>query len=138
MEHLVDFPTLTWYTCRTPTTPFLSLGTIQSILLVKPLSTSTTTLLSRGTVHCLLLVRPRRTPHAAALLSLGKIEYIRLVRPQSKILDFPILTEYNTVHTFSQTPVENSRLCTIQCILLVRPLSKRIEVPALCTVQCIL
>ena len=54
---------------------------------------------------------------------MGTIQSLRLVRPLSKNLDFPFLTGYNTVHTFSQTLVENHgpllSLGTIQRIYLV-------------------
>ena len=59
---------------------------------------------------------------------MGTIQSIILVRPPSKTLDFPSVTGTNALHTFSQTSVGNTRpqlpLGTIQCILLVRTLSK--------------
>ena len=84
-------------------------------------------------MQCILLVRTPSNTTCGSPLSLGTIEYmyIRLVRPQSKTLDFPILTEYNAVHTFSQTPVEKPRLCTLQCIFVVRPLSTSLDFPSL-------
>ena len=128
------------------------MGTIQSINLFRPLSKPWTPLLSRGTIQCIYLVW--------ALLNsleplIGTIQSINLVR-HIVTLRSPALTGNNTLYTFKQTSVENTRPPTptgyntvhtfgqtsveilysptftgTTCILLGRSLSKTIDSPTL-------
>ena len=82
------------------------MGTIQSIILVRPLLKPWTPQLSLGTIQCIYLVWSLLNSLESLM---GTIQSIILVRHPSKTLDSPSLSGNNTLHTFSQTSVENTR-----------------------------